>query len=245
MTLFKLILSYDGTRYLGWQKTKMGPSVQESLERALLQITGEVGVPEAASRTDRGVHAEGQAVALSSAKMEDPKRLQKALNGVLPFDIRVVDVCQIEAFHPTLDAEGKEYHYRLCLGAVQDPIHRLYSWHFRNKLDLKKMERAAADFVGTFDFSAFANEEEKNPLCTLQKIQLIELPEGRLQIEIMGDRFLYKMVRNIIGTLVYVGCGKLPEDCIPALLASRDRKGAGMTAPPHGLYLHKVSYGTK
>ncbi|HSX25559.1 MAG TPA: tRNA pseudouridine(38-40) synthase TruA [Chlamydiales bacterium] len=243
MIPFKLIIAYDGTHYFGWQKTASGPSVQESLERALFQITGERFAVEAASRTDRGVHAEGQVVYLGSAKMEDPAKLQRALNGVLPFDIRVVAAfLTSDQFHPTLDASGKEYHYRLCLGPVQDPIHRLYSWHFRYPLEREKMEQAAKDFIGTFDFTAFANEEEKNSVCTLEKITLAELPGHRLQISICGDRFLYKMARNIIGTLVYIGRGKMAVDCIPSLLVSRDRKAVGVTAPAHGLYLHKVFY---
>lgn len=241
---FKAILSYDGTRYFGWQKTKMGPSVQEALEQAIWQITGEKRFPEAASRTDRGVHAEGQTVHFMLDRSVDPARLQRGLNAVLPLDIRIVELEEAPpGFHSTLDATGKEYRYRLSLGPVQEPIHRLYAWHFRYPLHLDAMRQAANFLIGTHDFRAFAGEQtEKNPLCTLQAIEFEELPENQLQFRLLGDRFLYKMARTIAGTLVSIGAGKLPADCIPSLLASRDRKRAGATAPAHGLTLHRVFY---
>lgn len=236
--MFKAILSYDGTRYFGWQKTMTGPSIQEELEKAVFQISGEQVQPEAASRTDRGVHAEGQVIQFSLEKEFEPKKLQRGLNAILPSDIRVVhmDLCH---FHPTLDAIGKEYHYRICTSPVQDPTKRLYSWHFPLLLDQAAIELAAKDLAGTHDFSAFANEKEENPLCTLESISYQEY------FIIRGDRFLYKMVRNIVGTLVYIGCGKLPVDAIPSILKSLDRKKGGVTAPAHGLYLHQVFYTQK
>jgi tRNA pseudouridine38-40 synthase len=226
--MYKAILSYDGTHYFGWQKTKPGPSIQETLEKALFQLTGETQIPEAASRTDRGVHARGQVIQFS---LQKPIH-KKALNAHLPSDIRILHLepCQ---FHPTLDAVGKEYHYQIT--AEEDPMQRLYSWHFRHPLDLAKMRLEATHLLGTHDFSAFANEPEKNPICTLHSIDI----EPHL-IRIRGDRFLYKMVRNLVGTLLYIGCGKLSS--IQSILASRDRKQAGVTAPAHGLYLHQVFY---
>ncbi len=237
--MFKVFLAYDGTRYFGWQKTVEGPSIQGEMEKAIAQITGEMVIPEAASRTDRGVHAEGQVVQFAIKAPIDPKRLLKGLNGVLPSDIRVLEIVPCH-FHPTLDALGKEYRYRICLGPVQDPMNYLYSWHFRHPLDLEKVESAANHLIGTHDFTAFANEEEKNPICTLQSISF---QKGYFQI--IGTRFLYKMARNIVGTLVYIGCGKLPADSIPQILKSRDRKRAGITAPAHGLHLHQVFYSVK
>lgn len=237
--LYKLIISYDGTRYFGWQKTKSGPTIQEELQKAVAKITQENTIPEAASRTDRGVHALGQVVHLSLQK----EIALSSLNAVLPYDIRVLEL-EPASFHATLDAVKKEYHYHLCFCDVQDPVHRLYSWHTRYPLDLEKMRRASKDLLGAHDFSAFANEKEENPYCTLELIQIEELPGQRLQISLIGNRFLYKMARNLSGTLVYIGCGKLQIDCIPSLLASRDRKAAGITAPAHGLVLQKVFYDT-
>ncbi|OGN65123.1 MAG: hypothetical protein A3E80_00965, partial [Chlamydiae bacterium RIFCSPHIGHO2_12_FULL_49_9] len=188
------------------------------------------------------VHAEGQSVSFSISKEIDPYRLLGGLNAALPADIRVLELlpCEI-TFHPTLDASSKEYRYSLCLGPVQNPIHRLYSWHVKAALDLNKMERAAKDLLGQKDFSAFANEKAENPICAIEKITFDQMSD-RLQICLVGDRFLYKMVRNLVGTLVYIGMGKLCDGCIPALLASKDRKAAGVTAPAHGLFLHRIFY---
>jgi tRNA pseudouridine38-40 synthase len=241
MRPYKLILSYDGTAYFGWQKTAAGPSIQESLSTAIRQITQEEVTPEAASRTDRGVHATGQVVAFTLKKEWEPEALQKALNGTLPRDIRVQQITWgSPLFHPTLSAVEKEYRYWISLGPVQDPIHRLYSWAFRYPLDLDKMKRAAAFLLGTRDFSSFANEEKDNPICHIKSIEIAQ--EELLEIRIRGDRFLYKMARNIAGTLVYVGCGKLSATSIRAILASKDRKKAGVTAPAHGLTLYSVDY---
>lgn len=243
---YKLTLSYDGTAYFGWQKTKMGPSIQESLQKAVRQIAQEEVLPEGASRTDRGVHAIGQVASFDLAKEWAAKSLQKALNAVLPQDIRIsaLEPAPVN-FHPTLQAKEKEYRYRLCSSAVQDPIHRLYSWAFRYPLDFAKMEEAARDLTGRHDFSSFANRTSdliENPFCTLSRIAILPLPENRLEIAMVGDRFLYKMARNIAGTLLYIGCGKLPKDRISRILDSKDRKLAGITAPAHGLALYRVSY---
>ncbi len=236
--MYKAIIAYDGTRYFGWQKTVTGPSIQEELENAIRQITGELATPEAASRTDRGVHAEGQVIQFALQKQVEHQRLLRGLNAVLPTDIRVLELAPQE-FHPTLDAVGKEYRYRICQDPVQDPTLRLYSWHIPHGLDRAKMELAAKDLIGTYDFTAFANEGEKNPICTIESIEF----DGIFRIR--GDRFLYKMVRNLVGTLIYVGRTKLAADSIPAILASKDRKNAGITAPAHGLYLHQVFYQLK
>jgi tRNA pseudouridine38-40 synthase len=234
--MYKAIITYDGTRYFGWQKTAYGPSIQEELEKAIFRITQEKVLPEAASRTDRGVHAFGQVIQFSLITPIDTAPLLRALNAVLPQDIRIKDLC-LHNFHPTLDAIGKEYIYKICLGPVQDPTLRLYSWHVYQSIDLLKVERAAQDLIGTHDFSAFANEIEKSPLCTILSVQW-----QKDHFSIRGNRFLYKMVRNIVGTLIDVGTAKLPEESIPHILASRSRKEGGVTAPAHGLYLHQVFY---
>lgn len=237
--MHKAIISYDGTHYLGWQKTQEGPSIQEELEKAIFHICGEKVLPEAASRTDRGVHAQGQVIQFSLNGMKEPNKLLLGLNAVLPSDIRIKSLERKE-FHPTLDARGKAYHYQICQGLAQDPTLRLYSWHFPYPLDRDKIDRASKDFLGTHDFSAFANEKEKDPICTVESISF----DGTF-FQIRGDRFLYKMVRNLVGTLVYIGCGKIPTDAIRSILAAKDRKLAGVTAPAHGLYLHQVFYGVK
>ena len=145
--MYKALIAYDGTRYFGWQKTVSGPSIQQELETAIWQITGERTIPEAASRTDRGVHAAGQVVQFALFKPIDSERLLRGLNAVLPSDIRVLELAP-QSFHPTLDATGKEYRYRLCQGPVQDPTMRLYSWHFRHPLNEAEIDRAAQRLTG-------------------------------------------------------------------------------------------------
>ncbi len=244
--MYCAVVTYDGTCYLGWQKTRFGPSIQEELEKAIYRITQENQSVEAASRTDRGVHAKGQVVQFQLNTPWDPPKLLRALNALLPHDIRILSLKR-QSFHPTLDAIGKEYHYHLHLAEVQNPTQRLYSWHIHQPLDIPKMQQEIQPLLGTHDFSAFANEKEKNPICTVHCLELVTLPQTlcsleahRLYFRIQGDRFLYKMVRNIIGSLVYVGRGKLTS--LTTVLQSKDRKKAGITAPAHGLYLHQAFY---
>lgn len=242
MPRYKLLVSYDGTGYLGWQKTRFGPSIQEKLQKALLVISKEPILPEAASRTDKGVHAEGQIVSFALSSSWNPKRLLTALNAHLPEDIRIIDSAIVASeFHPTLDAVKKSYRYVVDLEEVQSPEKRAYAWHYFYPVDLSKMEKGAQMLVGTRDFSTFSNRKEKNPLCTLFSIDFWTL-NGSLTIEMTGDRFLYKMARNLAGTLLYIGSGKLPLESLPDIIASLDRKKAGITAPASGLFLHKVLY---
>ena len=141
MRNLKLTLSYEGTQYLGWQKTKMGPSIEETLEKALSQVLRHPVKLQAASRTDAGVHAAGQVINLFTSSPEDLFRLKKSFNGVLPRDISVLTLEEMpDAFHPTLDAQGKEYHYHICLGNVQLPFLRLVSWHFPYPLNIDEMQ---------------------------------------------------------------------------------------------------------
>lgn len=241
--LVKALIAYDGTPFYGWQKTRMGPSIQGALEEALHRLTQEKSLPEAASRTDRGVHAEGQVIAFSLQKLWPVAKLQQGLNAHLPVEIRILSIEEVdETFHPTLNAKNKEYHYRVCLGDIQDPMERLYSWHFRYPIDLDVMEKAAAHLIGTRDFSAFANQKADNPVCTLQKITFSSPSSYRLQIGLIGDRFLYKMARTLAGTLLYAGCGKIKVSQLPKFAASKKREMTGVTAPAHGLFLHRVCY---
>ncbi len=226
--LYKLTVAYDGTRYFGWQKTKSGPTIQEAIQKAIQEISQEDSLPEAASRTDRGVHAQGQVIAFSLKKQWNSDSLRNALNAKLPPDIRVKSVESVAAnFHPTLDALEKEYPYSLCLKDTSDLTHRLYSWAVRSPISLKIMEQAIPSILGTRDFSSLANEPEKNPICTLREIHLLPLLDQRLKIVMKGDRFLYKMARNIAGALVDLGRRKIPPHALPEILSGRDRKKLG------------------
>lgn len=240
---YALIVSYDGTPFFGWQKTSAGPSIQEALETACAKILQQPIQCEAASRTDRGVHAEGQVVQFHTAKAMPPQKLLFALNGNLPKEIRVKKVFETKpSFHATLDASSKTYRYHLCLSPAQLPFHRRFSWHYRYPIDLKRMEQAALELLGSHDFSAFTTESTEDSRRTLYSVKLTPLPEQRLQIEMRGDRFLYKMARTLVGTLAQIGSGKLAADIILHLLLSKKREEAGLTAPPHGLFLFEVQY---
>src|SRR5579872_2350578 len=239
----KLIVSYEGTAYLGWQKTAMGPSIEASLERVLEQVLQETIQLQAASRTDAGVHAASQVVNFKTNKNIDLRRLQHSLNYLLPKDISITFIENtLTAFHPTLDACGKEYHYHLCNNAYQLPFHRHFSWHFPQCLSQEKMVKGAKMLIGEYDFSAFCNRlpaheashAQENRVRRIDSIEILPLPHHRLRISVKGNHFLYKMVRNIVGTLVYVGCGKIPVEALFDILQSRDRTRAGVTAPAHG-----------
>lgn len=243
----KLLVAYDGTNYLGWQKTRMGPSIEGSLQQTLERILQQPILLQAASRTDAGVHAEGQIVNFIPNKKVDIGKLQHSLNSLLPSDIVVLKISEErEAFHPTLDAVEKEYRYMLCNGPAQLPQKRFYSWHYPGHLDIPLMREAAKALVGCYDFAAFCNVKKnahyENTIRQVKSIEIEELPENSVRFVIRGANFLYKMVRNIVGTLVYVGCGKLSPDAIPAIIKGLDRTQAGMTAPAHGLFLYRVFY---
>ncbi len=239
MDNFKLIVAYEGSSYLGWQKTNMGQSIEGELEKALSQILHHPIKLQAASRTDAGVHAEGQVVNFFTGSAIS----LKSLNSLLPKDISGLSLEKMdEKFHPTLDCLGKEYHYTLCFGPTQLPFHRSFSWHFPYPLDLEKMETAASALVGEHDFSSFCNERQEDNLRHVNKIEILSLAPDRLKISVAGNRFLYKMVRNLVGTLVYVGCGKILSGEVLEILQSKDRARAGVTAPAHGLSLHKVIF---
>ncbi len=244
----KLTIAYDGSCYLGWQKTKNGPSIESTLEEVLVQILQEPCVLQAASRTDAGVHASRQIVNFKTYKTPlSLERLHKSLGALLPKDIAVIAVEKApDDFHPTLDCTGKEYHYHVCFGGLQTPFDRHFSWHFPYILDISLMQEAASILIGERDFSAFCNvKKEQNYehyVRHIRTLNVVELPNQRLRFEIEGNNFLYRMVRNLVGTLVYIGCGKISISDLPHILANKKRSEAGVTAPAHGLFLHHVHY---
>jgi tRNA pseudouridine38-40 synthase len=248
MANIKIKLAYDGTAYLGWQKTKMGPSIEQTLQEKIEQILQHPVRLQAASRTDAGVHAVGQIINFKTTKESlDLKKLALSLNSLLPKDLCVLEAeCVHEDFHATLDCRGKEYHYTVCYGHTQLPMHRLYSWHFPHALNLEEMKKAAKDLVGEHDFAAFCNakksETYKDTIRHVKAIEIEEIADQRLLFKISGNHFLYKMVRNLVGTLIHIGCGKLKSQEITSILASGDRRQAGVTAPASGLALRHVFY---
>ena len=242
-----LNLAYDGSLFLGWQKTLTGPSVEETLEDCFQQILQERISLQAASRTDRGVHAEGQCVNFLTNTENSLDAIKKGVNSLLPPSIRVLTLDEAPlCFHPTLHALKKEYHYRVCYNPIQQPKDRYFSWHVPYNLDLQKIEAATCYFLGEHDFSSFCNVRKnlryQHKNRRLESIILLHPERGSLIFVIKGESFLYKMVRNIVGTLIYVGRGKLETEKIPIILESRSRSLAGVTAPAHGLTLKKIYY---
>lgn len=243
MRNIRLIISYDGSRFFGWQKTSTGPSIQEEVETALERILGHQTTLEAASRTDRGVHAKGQSAQFFTSSPIEPARLKAALNALLPEEISIQAVDEMPSgFHPTLEAKGKEYRYFICNTPVQSPTQRLYSWHLHLPLDLEEMQLAAPYLLGEKDFTAFSNERTDDAKRALTKLDIVPLEPGRYRFDICGNNFLYKMARNIAGALAYAGLKKIRAHDLPTILSSKDRRLAPITAPAHGLFLWKVNY---
>lgn len=244
----KLTIAYDGTEYHGWQKTKEGRSIEEVLENSLQQILQHEVSLQAASRTDAGVHAEGQVVNFFSERNAlDLSRLCISLNQILPRDIAVFNCEEVDAsFHPTLNATGKIYHYYVCASHFQMPHNRFYSWHCHYPLNIPFIREGAHILTGKHDFSAFCNQKKNYPQRDFQRhiteINLEEFGDHRLKFVITGHSFHYQMVRNLVGTLIFIGRGKINLDELPNIIATGDRTLAGVSAPAHGLFLHKVLY---
>jgi tRNA pseudouridine38-40 synthase len=248
MRSLKLTLAYDGTAYAGWQWQTNLPTVQAALEQALQKITGQRVRAIASGRTDAGVHALGQVIGISTDSKLPPAVLVKALNANLPADIRVLDVHEAPAgFHAIRDAISKRYRYVIQDGPFYDLFARSYAWYVRQRLDVEAMRAAAQPLLGTHDFSSFetAGSQRLTSVRTVREILVerlfVDLSE-RVIIEVEADGFLYNMVRNIVGTLVEVGRARQTAGWVADVLAAKDRRLAGMSAPPQGLFLVRVDY---
>jgi len=251
MIKFKLTIAFDGTAYEGWQVQKVGTGVQEKVEAALAKLFPTAPRVHSSSRTDTGVHALGMVahfeVPRAGLRMT-PRKLLLALNAHLPDDVRVMAVAHAsEKFHARFDARGKQYRYAVWNHAAMNPLLRTIAWHVTRPLDVKAMRAAALLFVGKHDFQSFAANPGYAKKTTIRTLTRCDIKKSGPQLTfiIEGDGFLYKMCRGIVGTLVQVGLGKFPAAEIKTMLAKRDRRVAGMTAPAHGLGLWKVFYGKR
>lgn len=247
MHKYKMIISYDGTRYGGWQKQKNSTSIQQIVEEKLSAILRSQIAITGSGRTDAGVHAKGQVAHFCVDTTIDQKKLTYSLNCLLPKDIRIMSIEEVDPnFHSRFSAQRKIYHYYLHTDMIADPFKRKYSYHVRHRLDLTAMRQAAAKLIGTHDFSSFANErgddtQEKNNVRTLFRLDIIEEERG-CRLEFEGSGFLYKMVRNITGTLLEVGSGKRSPRDIETILSYKDRTKSGKSAEACGLFLMEVLY---
>jgi tRNA pseudouridine38-40 synthase len=243
----KLTLQYDGTEYVGWQRQPSGTSIQGLLEDALRPIEGRAVTVHGAGRTDAGVHALGQVASVHLTATIDTVTLARALNAVLPLDVRVASVEEVpDDFHARFSATGKIYDYRIVNAPFASPFVRRYVWHVIPRLDVDAMRAAAARLVGRHDFAAFqgAGSEVHTTVRTIRRIDWSGTggPDDPLVMQVEGDGFLRHMVRNIAGTLVDVGLRRWQPGDIDAILESRDRSRAGPTAPAAGLILREVLY---
>jgi len=242
-----LRIEYDGTDFVGSQWQSNGRSVQGELEGAWEQLTQDRQRVNMAGRTDAGVHARGQVANVRGETKLDLVTLKRGLNAMLPKDVAVLDVWEVDDdFHARHTAIRRDYRFLIDLGVVASPLLRRQAIHNPRPLDVAAMQTALDMLLGTHDFGAFAGGVQAGSTvrtCYLATCQLVELwGQSLLTVDLAANAFLRHMVRNIVGTLLLVGEGKLNEAGFATILAGRDRRKAGRTAPAHGLYLMSVSY---
>jgi tRNA pseudouridine38-40 synthase len=255
MKYIKILLQYDGTRYLGWQKQKDSNTIQSIIENRLFQITGENVKLIGASRTDAGVHALGQVAVFATNSHLETETIMRALNSLLPHDIRALDFNETDQnFHPRYDAKNKIYFYMIANSHIVSPFLYRYVWRVPYNLDIALMKKAGKLLKGSHDFSAFrgsgcgAKTTEREIISfKIEQTEKIDFMTCRIQgnfikITLEANAFLRYMVRNIVGTLVKIGRGKMRLETISDAFELKDRRKTGPTAPPNGLFLEEIRY---
>ena len=245
MRNIKLVIEYDGKNYPGWQSQPGKVSIQTEIEKAIFEVTGEAVDLTAAGRTDAGVHAWGQVANFHTNSNIEVHKIPYALNAKLPHSIVIQSAEEVEErFHARYLCNGKTYRYIINPNKFPSALDRYREFHVPYPLDIKKMKVALKKFEGEHDFKGFKSSGGSPKKTTIRTLTSCVLKEqnGKIMIELTGDGFLYNMVRIICGTVVDVGLGKIPVEEIEDIILSGDRKRAGRTLPPHGLYLVKVYY---
>ncbi len=242
---FKLIIEYDGTRYHGWQRQKDDRTIQQEIEQALSTMTARQVTLNGSGRTDAGVHAFGQVANFRCETDLTQEIFQKGLSSLLPDDIVIKD-CRLvdESFHARYDVKSKIYHYKILNRKVPTAIGRQYAWFIRRRLDTAAMRSAISHIIGSHDFKSFEGTGSPRSHTTrnVMAAELIENNDGSIIFKIEADGLLRYMVRNIVGTLVDVGLGKITPAEFKDILESKKRSNASATAPAHGLFLMEVRY---
>lgn len=244
MEKIRLTISYDGTNYHGWQKQDNVPSIQEELEKACHQLFGHKVTTRAAGRTDTGVHALGQSVALKVNTPIPISKIPSTLNNILPEDIVVTAAQKVaKDFHPQYWAKSKTYEYRVINAQYVIPQMRNYAYFVYQPIDIEAMKEGAKYFVGTHDFAGFCSAKNTKTMTT-RTIHCLKIrqEEATILFTICGDGFLYNMIRIIIGTLIQVGIGEREPSEIRGIILSKNRLKAGITAPACGLTMCRVEY---
>ena len=260
MRNLRLILSYDGAEFAGWQVQPGRMTVQGTLSSAIGRLSGENVLPQGSGRTDAGVHALAQVASFATASAVPTENWVRALNDILPASVRVLEVTEAAPeFHARKSARGKTYRYRIHRGAICSPFLARYVWHNPFPLDEQAIMAAADAVVGEHDFTSFAavDPERVERMAAAENIEAGELRTTNVRrifssawmrdgeeliYTVRGSGFLHHMVRNLVGTFLLVGKGTLSREDFCRILAARERSAAGPTAPASGLYLVEVEY---
>ena len=246
MRNIKLVIEYDGKEFNGWQKQPNKLNIQGTIEKAIETITKEKVDLIASGRTDAGVHALGQVANFKTNSNIPIDKFAIAINSNLKKSIIIKSAEEVdERFHSRLSCKKKTYRYIINNSKYGTAIYRNLETCIKEKLNIEKMKEAIKYFEGEHDFKAFkaSGTSSKSSVRTIYKAEVIDKENDRIYIELTGNGFLYNMVRIIVGTLVEVGIGKIKPEDIKKIIESKDRKNAGKTLPPQGLYLLKVDYG--
>ena len=240
----KITVSYDGTAYCGWQVQPNGITVQECVENAVFNATGEKVRVTGSGRTDAGVHALSQVAHFDTNCTIPPQKIYRALNVYLPPDIRVISSKLVsDDFHACNNAKKKTYRYSFYISDVEQPLKERYAFMIEKTPDITLMKENSKKFVGEHDFKAFCSSGSgaKTTVRTIYSVDVV-LKEKDLSVTVTGNGFLYNMVRIMVGTLVDVGCGKTPPSTIDKMLLFGERSLGGKTLPARGLCLMNVEY---
>jgi tRNA pseudouridine38-40 synthase len=255
MKKIRLLIEYDGTAYHGWQVQKDEVTIQGVLEERVLQVTGNKTSVIGASRTDAGVHAFGQVAVFRTSSQLDARTIRRALNAVLPPDIRILAAEEVhDAFHPREDAVRKRYFYMIANQRTSSAFLFRHTWIVPQVLEVSSMEEASHVLIGRHAFSAFmgTGSDIQDTVREVYSVVVEKLNEvtfigvnlqgNFIRITAEANGFLRHMVRNIVGTLVKIGRGRMPSEKMREILESGDRKKAGQTAPANGLFLERIDY---
>ena len=241
---FRAVVGYDGTDFLGFQIQAQGRTVQGEIEKALAKVTQSSVRIDAAGRTDAGVHATGQVIAFSTSWRHSIADLHRALNATLPADIVISNLTTIDrGFHPRFGAVSRTYQYRVVNQKWPDVLWRRYAYHISQPIDWELMNKAAQYLIGHHDFASFGKPPQGSKTVRhVMEATWIQDSQHWLTFTITANAFLYRMARNIVGTLLQVGAGIMGVDLVPDIIAARDLRYSSPPAPAHGLCLIKVTY---
>lgn len=245
MASIRLLIGYHGKNYHGWQIQGQVPTVEEAITYAVEKMTGQRVKVRGSSRTDAGVHAMGQVACFDEVVERSLEAWYGGLNRWSNLDISIHAVQRVsDEFHPRHDSRGKVYTYRISTAPLRDPMTDDQAWQLKRPLDLPAMRAAATYLIGEMDFSSFraVNCDANSPIRRIRKVLIEQESRHIVKITVEGSAFLKYMVRNLVGTLVWVGTGARPADWVADVIEARDRQAAGQTAPAHGLTLEHILY---